>query len=79
MLKMTELCKEGNRLSTPSTSAAPPPLSSQYERPEKAMAVVRHKSRFILSNRKCIIIINMHTLQRMYTFVIKLFNIIVDI
>ena len=46
MLKVTELCKEDNRLSTPSTSSAPPPLSSQYERPEKAMAVVRHKSRF---------------------------------
>lgn len=43
--KTVELCKTGCSLTTPAPEV-PLPLSSQYERPDKAMAVVQHKSRF---------------------------------
>ena len=49
LIKTKQLCKDGNvQTRTRFSPDIPKPLSSQYERPDKATAVKRHKSRFSL-------------------------------
>ena len=46
--KTKQLCKDGGTRSQTQSSDIPKPLSSQYEKPEKAVAIKSHKSRFNL-------------------------------
>ena len=47
LIKRTiEMCEKGESIEE--LSEIPKPLSSQYERPEKSMAIKMHKSRFTL-------------------------------
>ena len=48
LIEKTKLCKDGGTRSQTQSSDIPKPLSSQYEKPEKAVAIKSHKSRFNL-------------------------------
>ena len=53
--KTFELCESGHssREDASVHLKEPPPLSSQYTRPDKDAAISSHKSRYVYAKRKC--------------------------